>query len=263
MKNRGFVYPLLILLVGCTAVDATEHCVETRYGQVVNEQMSTGLNSTFLTSAECFPLTEQNHTLENVEVRSSDPTTLVVSGITVNWEYPDDIYRIVFTEKRTHQAAEREIHAAIEEGIKSAFTRFNYLDVSGVRFSEISPTIQTEVQAKIGGRATIKNVLLSGTISGPMLAGVEQERARTMEQTQALQTATAAARTDSINNARRLAAENVNAQVMELSAAAYRSNPALLQLEIAKELKSICGQASTCILGGTTIDALGLAQGVR
>jgi len=255
--NLAAVAGILIMVGGCTAVDATEHCVETRYGKVVNEQMATGLNATFLTSAECFPTTEQNHTLENVEVRSSDPTTLTVSGITVNWEYSDNVYA-VFLDKRTHDAAVREINGAIEEGIKNAFTQFNYLDVSGARFAEIAPTIQAAIQTKVGTRAVVKNVLLSGQISGPLLAGVEQERARTMEQTQALQTANAAARTDSINNARRLASENVNAQIKELSAAAYVSNPALLRLEIAKELKSICGSATTCILGGTTVDALGL-----
>lgn len=262
MKALLKVAGVLILAAGCTAVDATEHCVETRYGRVVKEQMDTGLNETFLTDAECFPTTEQNQTLENVEVRSSDPTTLIVSGITVNWEYTEDVYNAVFLDKRTHESAVREINGAIEEGIKNAFTQFTYLDVSGTRFADIAPAIQSAIQAKIGTRAVVKKVLLSGQISGPMLAGVEQERARTMEQTQALQTAYATARTDSINNARLLATENVNAQIKELSAQAYIQNPALLNLEIAREMKGICGGATTCILGGSTIDALGL-NGVR
>jgi hypothetical protein len=45
MKGRNWAVMLLTLIVAsaCTAVDETEHCVETRYGKIVTEKMSNGL----------------------------------------------------------------------------------------------------------------------------------------------------------------------------------------------------------------------------
>lgn len=256
MKRWCFLLAVLPLMTACTAVDATEWCVATRYGKVTEQRMSEGLNGTFFENATCFPTTEQNHTMEQVQVRTRDPVTLTVEGITVIWEYPEDVYTNVFLDKRSHENAVREIGAGIEEGIKNAFNRYTFAEVNGDKLPEISSAISEEVQKKVGRRAVIKNTLLSGRIEGP--PSVEAERVRTMEQQQALQTAMAAMRTDSINNARMLANENAKALVKEMSAKAYEKNPALLQLEIARELKGICGQSTTCILGGTTLDVLGV-----
>jgi len=51
--GTGFVFVVVVLvLLGSTTVDATEHCVMTRFGNPINEQMSTGW------SVECDGLQE-------------------------------------------------------------------------------------------------------------------------------------------------------------------------------------------------------------
>src|SRR5687768_16888527 len=90
MRRSGLVVAVG-LLAACTQVDSTEHCVETRYGKVVNPRMATGLNLTVLTSSTCFTMTEKNYPStvggkEMIPAQTQDPIT-VEGDIAIVYKY--------------------------------------------------------------------------------------------------------------------------------------------------------------------------------
>jgi hypothetical protein len=254
MKGRNWAVMLLTLIVAsaCTAVDETEHCVETRYGKIVTEKMSNGLNGTVMTQATCFPTTEQNFALENVEITTKDPVTLKVSKVTVLLKYNTSQIPQTFMDKRKHENAMAAAYDGAVEAIKNSWSTVYLTEVYGTKKPQLSALMKQAIQSKLGSRFVVNDVILAGNITGA--ESLERQRVAAMEQDLAQNTARKAFQTDSLNNLRKIQNENTAAEVRRLQARVYEQNPAVLRLEIAREQAKLCGSAQTCVLGGSVLD---------
>ena len=246
-------------LAACTSVDSTEHCVETRYGKVVNERMSTGLNPTILTTATCFPMTERNYPSggqkEVISAQTQDPIT-VEGDVAIVYKYDPATITRVFLEKRTPDAAEAEILNGIREGYRNALSSWTIAEIFQNR-AALSDSVRVHIQRKIGDRAIITNVFVRD-IKAPQ--SIEQARIAAAQQAQVLDKAQKQFTIDSVNARAQVMTAQASAEAKRLEAASYATNPALLQLEIAKAnaegLARACAgpQVTTCVIGGTTAD---------
>ena len=246
-------------LVACTSVDSTEHCVETRYGKVVNEKMSTGLNPTILTTATCFTMTERNYPAggakEMITAQTQDPIT-VEGDVAIVYKYDPATITQVFVEKRTPEAAEAEILNGIREGYRNALSSWTIAEIFQNR-AALSDSVRGHIQRKIGNRAIITNVFVRD-IKAPQ--AIEQARIAAAQQAQVLDKAQKQFTIDSVNARAQVMTAQASAEAKRLEAASYATNPALLQLEIAKAnaegLARACAgpQVTTCVIGGTTAD---------
>lgn len=108
-------FAMLLFTTACfEKVDATEHCVETRYGKVVNPKAGDGLVSTMTTTLTCFPTTQQQFpggsvtgedaSAEKVEFLTRD-SIMMAADIAILWKYsnPND----AFNTRRSHAAVHR------------------------------------------------------------------------------------------------------------------------------------------------------------
>ena len=247
------------LLAGCTQVDSTEHCVETRYGKVVNPKMTTGLNLTVLTTSTCFTMTEKNYPVlaggkEMIPAQTQDPIT-VEGDVAIVYKFdPATIYN-VFVEKRTAESAETEIVNAIREGYRNALAQWTIAEVFQNR-AALSDSVKNHIQRKIGNRAIIQQVFVRD-IKVP--AQIEQARIQAAQQAQVLDKALKQFVIDSVNARAVIIAAQATSEATRLSAQSYISNPKLLELEIAKAyadgLKEACKGVQTCVIGGTIMDS--------
>lgn len=248
-----------ISLLACTSVDSTEHCVETRYGKVVNPRMSTGLNPTILTTATCFTMTERNYPSggqkEVISAQTQDPIT-VEGDVAIVYKYDPATINRVFLEKRTPEAAEAEILNGIREGYRNALSSWTIAEIFQNR-AALSDSVRMHIQRKIGDRAIITNVFVRD-IKAPQ--SIEQARIAAAQQAQVLDKAQKQFTIDSVNARAQVMSAQASAEAKRLEAASYATNPALLQLEIAKAqaeglARACAGPAiSTCVIGGTTAD---------
>ena len=246
-------------LVACTSVDSTEHCVETRYGKVVNERMSTGLNPTILTTATCFTMTERNYPAagqkEMITAQTQDPIT-VEGDVAIVYKFDPATINTVFVEKRTPEAAEAEILNGIREGYRNALSSWTIAEIFQNR-AALSDSVRAHIQRKIGNRAIITNVFVRD-IKAPQ--SIEQARIAAAQQAQVLDKAQKQFTIDSVNARAQVMTAQASAEAKRLEAASYATNPALLQLEIAKAnadglARACAGPAvTTCVIGGTTAD---------
>lgn len=258
--RRSLLVVAVGLLAACTQVDSTEYCVETRYGKVVNPRMATGLNMTILTDATCFTMTEKNYPVlatgkEMIPAQTQDPIT-VEGDIAIVYKYdPGTIFK-VFEEKRTPESAETEIVNAIREGYRNALAQWTISEIFANR-AALSDSVRNHIQRKIGARAIIQQVFVRD-IKVP--AQIEQARIQAAQQAQVLDKAQKQFTIDSVNARAQVMTAQASAEAKRLEAASYATNPALLQLEIAKAnaeglARACAGPAvTTCVIGGTTAD---------
>jgi hypothetical protein len=247
------------LLAACTQVDSTEHCVETRYGKVVNPRMATGLNMTVLTTATCFTMTEKNYPVlatgkEMIPAQTQDPIT-VEGDVAIVYKYDPATIIKVFEEKRTAESAETEIINAIREGYRNALAQWTIAEVFQNR-AALSDSVKNHIQRKIGNRAIIQQVFVRD-IKVP--AQIEAARIQAAQQAQVLDKALKQFTIDSVNARAVVIAAQASSEATRLSAQSYITNPKLLELEIAKAyadgLKEACKGVQTCVIGGTIMDS--------
>lgn len=247
-------------LTGCTTIDQTEHCIATRYGEVVDKHGSPGLASEIGKDWTCFPLTDQNFPggdePEKMDVQTSDPVTL---GLEVSMVYaydPETIYQ-QFLEKRSQEQVEIEVLNALRSGTRDAVSAWTVATVFSPRRAYLADSIKVYVMRKLGKRAILKQVYVR-KITAPQ--SIEQARIQAAQQDQVLDQARKKATIDSVQaNATLFAARaGAEAQVLtakadnearKLQAQVFEQNPEILRLEIAKAQASICGHAEVCILG--------------
>jgi regulator of protease activity HflC (stomatin/prohibitin superfamily) len=249
------------LLAGCTAVDSTEYCVLTRYGNVVDERMDNGLHPTPFTEATCFTMTDQVFPIpdddaeaEIIEAQTADPVT-VQGDVAITWAYdPATIFQ-VFQEKRTPEAVEVEVMNAIREGYRNALAGWTVSRIFSAERANLDAVVQQQIQEEIGNRAVVKSVFVRD-IRIP--EAIEEARIAAARQAQVLAQAQAQAQIDSVNAATLVRTAEANAEAKRLEAQSYAANPALLELEIAKAtangLAQACRQATTCVIGGSIAD---------
>lgn len=276
---------VMMLAVGigaaCTSVDDTEWCVKTRFGEVKQEHMSSGWNNLWLHDATCFDMTDQNFP-ENgeatiMEAQTNDPVT-VKGDVSVTFAFDPSSLFEVFLDKRSERSAKIEIMNAIRSGYRNALAGWSVDDIFSERRSELGDSVRVHIQRllmatdDVSGltyrRADIKRVFVRNIGIPPRIESARVEAAR---QAQILDQAKSQFTIDSVNARATVIAANASAEAVMLQAAAYASNPALLQLEIARAyaegLSGICTArtitpegritetvASNCIVGGSIAD---------
>lgn len=269
MSRRIATLAALVAIVGCTTVDTTEHCILTRYGEVVNKQMSAGINWTPVSNATCFKMVEHNYPggtdkdgqplAEVMDAQTSDPIT-VTGEVALVYAYdPATIYQ-VFLEKRSPDQVEIEITNSIRSGYRAAIGKFSVAELFSNR-ERFSDSVKVAIQRAIGHRAKITNLFIR-KIEVPKV--IEDARIAAATQAQILdrqlkEVAIAEAKSKSVV----MLAEG-DARANQLRANSYSSNPKLLDLEIAKAtaegFSNVCAHSSTCILGGSLADVWALKR---
>lgn len=257
---------LALVAVACTQVDTTEHCVLTRYGNVVQKQMEPGLTLTPLTSATCFSMVEHNFpagkdkdgqpNAELLEAQTSDPIT-VEGEVALVYKYdPNTIFR-VFMEKRSPDAVEMEITNSIRSGYRAAIGKFSVGELFSQR-ERFADSVKAAIQRQIGHRAIVTNLFIR-KIEVPKV--IEDARIAAAQQAQILDKAQKQLAISDANAKAVVITAEGDARANQLRAASYTSNPKLLDLEIAKAnamgLSNVCRASTTCILGGSVADIWG------
>lgn len=252
---------VLVFFTGCTKVDQTDYCIETRFGKVVNEHMTTGMALTVFSEATCFPLTDVNFPArgdtEEIEAQTADPVT-VRGDVGVVYAYDPASVNAVFIAKRTPGAAEIEILNAIREGYRTALAGWTVEDIFSGRRSELSDSVRAHIQRKLGDLAQIKRAYVRD-IKIPKT--IEDARIGAVAQAQVLDSTLKRFAIDSVAARATVIRAQAEAEATRLRAQAYASNPALVELERSKALaegiaRACSGpQITTCVIGGTVLDA--------
>lgn len=262
-RLAGLVFALAAA-AACTSVDQTEHCVLTRYGQVVEQKMDNGLQLTPFSHAECFTLRDQNFPgsdKETIEAQTRDPLT-VTGDIAIVYAFDPATVPQLYLEKRTQDAAEVQIMNAVRDGYRSALAGWSVADIFSARRAALGDSVKAHVQAKlrdprIGNLAIVKQVFIRN-IGVP--EAIEHARIAATQQAQKLAQAQQQLAIDSMNARGAVIKAEASAHSNQLTAESYSSNPKLLDLEIAKALSGLCGQATTCVVGASPNSLLGLAK---
>jgi len=261
MGRQALVLAVLVSLIGCTRVDETEHCVLTRYGNVVEERMKEGLAWTPIADAECFPLVDQNYPersddAEQVSAQTSDPIT-IVGDLAIVWAYDPATVFQVFREKRRHNAVQVEVVNAIREGYRTALGGWSVERIFSAERAALSDSVRAHIQRKLGTRGFIKTVYVRD-IKLPDV--IESARIAAAQQAQILDKALKQYAIDSVNARAAIVQADAEAELTRIQASIYRNNPDMLQLELekarAEAFSKLCsGPAlNTCIIGGSVMD---------
>lgn len=245
----------MLVLAACTSVDSTEHCIETRYGKVVNERMSEGIHPTITTTATCFSLTDQNYPSaqgdkETMEAQTKEPVT-VSSDVAIVYAYDPATIVSVFKEKRSPQAVQVEVINAIRDGYRSALAGWTLEDIFSDKRAYLADSVRAHIQRKLGHRAVIKNVFVRDIRVPPQ---IEQARIAAAKQQQELDKAQKEQAIAEAEAKAEVARAQGEAEANRLRAQSYSSNPKLLDLEISKETAKICQGTQTCVIGGSVAD---------
>jgi regulator of protease activity HflC (stomatin/prohibitin superfamily) len=256
-------FAMLLFTTACfEKVDATEHCVETRYGKVVNPKAGDGLVSTMTTTLTCFPTTQQQFpggsvtgedaSAEKVEFLTRD-SIMMAADIAILWKYsnPND----AFNTRRSHAAVLSELANAVRAGARDAGATIGLTDLMGAKRAELDETFRLAINAQMSDYAQIEKVYIRGiAIPNNIQALWTQTLAQQAEQTKAR----AAFITDSLNARRTVIKAEAEARKVELETRALATSPAVLQLRtaeaMAKGLSQVCSKAQTCIIGGSVMD---------
>lgn len=266
LAGVAFVASAVVLLGGWTVVDSTEHCVETRYGRVVNRKMGTGLNFTPFSEATCFSMTEQNfpngrEARETMEAQTADPIT-VTGDVALVYAYDPATIFEVFMEKRSPDAVETEIRNAIREGYRNALSSWTVGEIFSERRAALSDSVRVHIQRKIGNRAQIQQVFVRD-IRIP--ESIEAQRIAAAEQAQILDRARKQFVIDSVNASAQVLRARAEAEARDLQARSYASNPQLMQLDMMKAwaegISDACANTQNCVLGGSVLDTWRSAPG--
>lgn len=253
------VLGLILSLGSWTRVDSTEHCVLTRYGNVVDQKMDNGLNFTPFADATCFRMVEQNFPdnaegKEIISATTADPIT-VQGDVAITWSFdPGTVYQ-VFREKRSPEAADVEVRNAIREGYRNALNSWTVNRIFSAERSKLSEDVRRQIQSKLGNRARVHQVFVRDIQIPPQ---IEEARIAAARQAQILDQAQKQFTIDSVNARAQVMKAEAEARAKQLEAEAYASNPRLLELEAAKAmaggLAQACNGVQTCVIGGSVMD---------
>lgn len=252
----GLLVLAILVATASTTVHTTEHCVKTRFGDVKEERMNTGFQLMLLADKTCFDMTDQNFPPNTdrptqMEAQTADPVT-VTGDLTVVYSFdPSSVFE-VFLEKRSEAAVEAELFAAIREGYRTALAGWEVSEIFSERRADLSDSVRGHIQRKISDRAIIKNVFVRN-IRIPQQ--IEAARIAAAEQAQILDRAQKQFVIDSVNARALIIQAQASAEETRLKAQAYRTNPQLLELEVAQAMAKMCAGVTTCVIGGSVTDA--------
>lgn len=260
----GFV-AITLMIVGLSSfekVDATEHCVKTRWGKVVTPKVENGLTPTVTTVLTCFPLTQQQFpgnavrgeeaASETVEFLTRD-SIMMTADIALNWKYVN--VDSAFTTRRSHDAVLSEMANAVRSGARDAGATIGLKDLMGANRAGLDETFRKAINEQMSDYALIEKVYIRSVQIPPNIQQLwTQTIAMTAEQTKAR----AQFLTDSLNARRTVIVAEAEARKTELETRALATSPEVLRLRMAEAmaagLAKVCNGASTCIIGGSVMD---------
>ncbi len=274
--GTGFVFVVVVLvLLGSTTVDATEHCVMTRFGTPINEQMSTGWSFMLVAEKTCFPLIVQNFPEDPslpipLQAQTADPIT-INGDVAIEWSYDPITVYDVFLEKRSHMAAEAVVYNAIREGYRTAMAGWSVecdgfqescLEIFSSERVFLADSVKAHIERKLVTDrgvplARISNVFIRDIDTPP---AIEQMRIAAVRQAQVLDSVQTQFTIDSVSSQRDLMQLTNAATAARLEGEAYAGNQQLLQLRIAETMaegisRACSGaQVQVCVLGGSVMD---------
>ena len=259
----------LFILGACSSIDQTEHCIQTRYGKIINDKLDNGLQPTPFSKVTCFTLRDQNfpnpeeHSAdkETMEAQTKDPLT-VTGDVAIVYAFDPTKIRQIYLEKRSQEQAEVQILNAIRDGYRSALAGWTVAEIFSARRADIGDSVQAHIQRKlndprIGQLAIIKRVFIRDIKVPPQ---IEAARIASTQQTQKLNQAMQQLAIDSMSARSKVITAQAQAEANRLTSISYASNPKMLDLEIAKALAGLCGQATTCVIGASPNALLGLGK---
>lgn len=256
--SRFLLVPMLAAaLSACTTVDQTEHCVGTRYKEVVENRMDNGLNWTIFESANCFATTQQNYPTEKdkwIEFTASTSNPVIVHGkIRAQFHY-DNILKL-YLEKRTEANAEIQMESALNAAITTAATKFSLDELFGERRGAFPDSVKAIAQRTVGLGIVFDNVFLTDLNPPEAIAAA---RVLTAQKETQLQAARRQLEIDSVNANAVILTARGKSEAARLEAQAIASSPDVLKLRaaeaMAEGLGKACANATTCIIGGNVID---------
>lgn len=264
---RAIVPLVAVIMTACTTVDQTEHCILTRYGKVVNDKMDNGLSFTPFTTANCFTLRDQNFpdgssgNKETMEAQTKDPLT-VTGDVAIVYAFDPSNIKQIYLEKRSQDQAELQILNAVRDGYRSALAGWTVADIFSAQRAALGDSVKAHIQRKltdprIGQLAIIKQVFIRDIKVPPQ---IEQARIASTQQAQKLNQAQQQLAIDSMQSRGAIIKAQGVAEANRLTSLSYQSNPKMLDLEIAKALAGLCGQATTCVIGASPNSLLGLGK---
>lgn len=256
------IFILTMSLTSFSKVDATEHCVQTRFGRVINPKVENGLTPTVTTQLECFPTTQQQFpggtvkgeeaSAETVEFLTRD-SIMMKADLAINWKYTN--VNDAFNTRRSHEAVLSELANALRSGARDAGATIGLRDLMGANRAGLDEVFREAINKQMSKYAQVEKVYIRSVQIPPNIQALwTQTIAMSAEQ----QKARAAYVTDSLNARRTVIIAEAAARKTELETRALATSPAVLQLRMAEAmaqgLAQVCGKASTCIVGGSVMD---------
>ncbi len=260
----GF-FALVVLIVGLSSfekVDATEHCVKTRWGRVITPKVENGLTSTVAAELTCFPLTQQQFpggtvtgeeaASETVEFLTRD-SIMMSAEIALNWKYVN--VDSAFTTRRSHDAVLSEMANAVRSGARDAGATIGLKDLMGANRAGLDEVFRKAINMQMSDYALIEKVYIRKV---QIPANIQQLWTQTIAMTAEQTKARAQFLTDSLNARSIIIKAEADARKTELETRALATSPEVLRLRMAEAMASglakVCSGASTCIIGGSVMD---------
>lgn len=256
---RRLLATLLLLapLTACAVVDSTEHCVETRYGDVVRPYVPPGLTGVLTVDLTCFPVTDMNYPLaqgetEQFEAQTSDPVT-ITGQISAVYSYRD--IPALFKDKRTPDNAQVQALNALREALGVATQQRTIAELFGPGRATFGDSVKAIAQRKAGAHIVFKQVFVNN-LHAPQ--AIEAARIAAARKETELNQALKQLQIDSATATGARIKADAAAYAKQKEAEAMAASPEVLKLRVteamANGLARACAGASTCILGGNVID---------
>ena len=260
----GFLV-LTLLVIGASSlekVDATEHCVQTRFGKVTNMKVENGPTLVVISDLTCFPLTQQQFpggtvrgeesAGETVEFLTRD-SIMMKSNVAILWKYTD--VGNAFETRRAHDAVLSELSNSVRAGVRDAGATIGLTDLMGAKRAGLDEVLREAINKQMSDYVTIEKVYIRQV---DIPANIQSLWTATLSQQAKQAEARAAYITDSLNARRTVINAEAAAEATRLTAQAMAVSPAVLKFRsdsvLAAGMKEICGRATTCIVGGTVAD---------
>lgn len=249
---------ILIPFLDFTAIDATEHCVKLRYGNVINQKMEPGLRSTIFANVECLPTTRlvypslvkgaEEATSYDFSTQSADSVQLDGS-IAFEYEYTDPF--AAFMDKRSHQAVVAAFSNQLPTAVRNTGATIRLSDLYGPKREALSGIFQENLQRVMPPYVRIVSVSLKkldppGPVRNAFQAAVTQRAEQQKARDKYL--------ADSISARSTILLAETEARRVELENRAKATSPALLEIERARaaaELLKNCKE--NCFVGGDVL----------
>lgn len=273
----GFLLVLIVLLTcGFTVADETEHCFKTRYGRVIDNQVSAGIHPEWwVYEYTCIPMRDQqiphgegddgDGAWMDINFETADRMGTTARVRAVVRHNPGSIVD-VFLAKRTHDAIMADVRSGVATGAAQGGNSMTLDEIFDGGLNSLQEKMKAAMQDEIGRLADVVTVYVQ---QPSMPAIIRQARIDAREAEENIREARQTFVNDSIagentTNKARLAAEATVSRAqayadsvrltMTAEAVAFTQNRALAELRgieaNAKALENLLGNCtSNCVIG--------------